>query len=92
MQLNEGLLSGQLHMKLQVLENAVTQLIEMHSKLYGEVELLKRKVDLLSRKGPSETSQQSRENEDSEMDLDISQVQKILKQQQSGPSTLGRRA
>lgn len=91
MHLNEGLINKQLQMKLGVMENALTQMIEMTSQLYGEVEMLKKKVELLSRRGgQSETEQQS--TEDTEGDLDISQVQKILQQQSAGPSSLGRRA
>ena len=92
MHLNEGLINKQLQMKLGVLENALTQMIEMTSQLYGEVEMLKKKVDLLSRKGTATDTEQQQSNEDGDVDLDISQVQKILQQQSSGPSSLGRRA
>jgi len=91
MHLNEGLINKQLQMKLGVMENALTQMIEMTSQLYGEVEMLKKKVDILSRRGAVPESD-NQNNEDSEMDLDISQVQRILQQQSSGPSSLGRRA
>ena len=91
MHLNEGLINKQLQMKLGVMENALTQMIEMTSQLYGEVEMLKKKVDLLSRKGTVTVTEQQQSNED-DVDLDISQVQKILQQQSSGPSSLGRRA
>jgi len=89
----EALLSKQLQMKFGVIENALTQLIQMHTNLFGEVEMLKRKVDNLSRSGVvSQSEEQNQQNDgDDDNDLDISQVQRILKQQSSGPSSFGRK-
>ena len=94
MHLNEGLINKQLQMKISVLENALTQMIDMHSQLFSEVETLKRTVNQLSRNSNNNNTSSETQNpeEDTDMDLDISQVQRILKQQNAGPSSLGRRA
>ena len=95
MHLNEGRMSRQLEMKFGVIENAVNKLIGIVSSLTIENQKLARRVDQLSRAQHSASTASSgdskAEQQDDNYELDISQVQKILKQQTAQPATLGRR-
>jgi len=90
MHFNEDRISLQLGMKLNVLERAVNELISIVSKITLDNQRLQRQIDALSRNGSSAPKETTNTNNDENYELDISQVQKILKQQ-SGPQTLGRR-
>ena len=88
MHFNEDRISRQLAMKLNVLEKAVDQLINVVSRITLDNQRLQRQIDKLSSGGAN--IKETTTNNDENYELDISQVQKILKQQ-SGPQTLGRR-
>jgi len=90
MHLNEGRMSRQLEMKFNVLENAVNQLINITSALAIENQKIKRHLDMIARGQVSHAEQSKTESHDENFELDISQVQKILKQQQA-PNTIGKR-
>ena len=95
MHLNEGRMSRQLEMKFGVIENAVNKLIGIVSSLTIENQKLSKRVEQLARAQHSSSTAQSgdskSEQQDDNYELDISQVQKILKQQTAQPTTLGRR-
>jgi len=96
MHFNEGRISQQLEMKFGVVENAINKLIGIVSTLTIENQKLQRRVDQLARAQGSASHDTKTETTEENYELDISQVQKILKQQQQGsgpqnPGTLGRR-
>jgi hypothetical protein len=91
MHFEEGRISRQLGMKINVLENAVNQLIKIVSQITLDNQRIQRSLDKLqkgSAAGGAAGEATSTKTEDYE--LDINQVQKILKQQ-TQTSTLGRR-
>lgn len=96
MHLNEGRMSRQLEMKFGVIENAINKLIGIVSTNTLEIQKLQKRLDALSRSqasgsaGVSATDSKT-DTHDENFELDISQVQKILKQQTATPATLGRR-
>ena len=93
MHLNEGRMSRQLEMKFGVIENAINKLIGIVSTLTLENQKLQRRVDQLSRSQSNSVppSDAKTETQDDNYELDISQVQKILKQQTPAAASLGRR-
>jgi hypothetical protein len=88
MHFNEDRISRQLAMKLNVLEKAVDQLINIVSRITLDNQRLQRQIDQLSRNGVD--AKEHTTSGDDNYELDINQVQKILKQQ-STPQNLGRR-
>ena len=79
-------------MKINVLENAVNQLIKIVSQITLDNQRIQRSLDKLN-KGAAAASgagQESTSTKNDDYELDINQVQKILKQTQQ-TSTLGRR-
>jgi len=92
MHLNEGRQTKQLEMQLGVVQNAINKLIGMISQNTIQIQKLQKRVDQLSRSQGNPVSSDSKtETQDENYELDISQVQKILKQQSSNPSQLGKR-
>jgi len=96
MHLNEGRMSRQLEMKFGVIENAINKLIGIVSTLTLENQKLHKRVEQLARSqgggipGDGKTEATTERTEDNG-ELDISQVQRILRQQSGQPATLGRR-
>jgi hypothetical protein len=94
MHFEEGRISRQLGMKINVLENAVNQLIKIVSQITLDNQRIQRSLDKHDKRaaanavGGGATGPESTKPDDYE--LDINQVQKILKQTQQ-TSTLGRR-
>jgi hypothetical protein len=84
MHLTEGRLSRQLEMKFGVLENAVNKLINIVSQLALDNQRLQRQIDKLGKGGALPQEQTS---QDENYELDITQVQKILKQQAPAASS-----
>jgi len=88
-------MSQQLEMKFSVIENAINKLIGIVSSLTIENQKLTRRVEQLSRGQNVSANPENTKTDgtDENFELDISQVQKILKQQtsSSNPQTLGRR-
>ena len=89
MHFTEDRISRQLALKLSVLEKATDQLINIVSRITLDNQRLQRQIDQLSRNGGVDLKENTTSN-DENYELDINQVQKILKQQ-SGPQSLGRR-
>lgn len=92
MHFEEGRISRQLGMKINVLENAVHQLIKIVSQITLDNQRIQRTLDKLSKGAAAGgTAGEATNNKtDDNYELDINQVQKILKQQTT-TSTLGRR-
>jgi len=93
MHFEEGRISRQLGMKINVLENAINQLIKIVSQITLDNQRIQRSLDKLQKAGAGATtaSQEATSTKgDDNYELDISQVQKILKQQ-THTSTLGKR-
>jgi hypothetical protein len=91
MHFEEGRISRQLGMKMNVLENAVNQLIKIVSQLTLDNQRIQRSLDKLNKGAAGGAAGQEATNTKTEdYELDINQVQKILKQQ-TQTSTLGRR-
>lgn len=94
MHLNEGRQTKQLEMQLGVVQNAINKLIGIVSSNTIEIQKLQKRVDQLSRgqgAAQPQSSDSKTEQTDDNYELDISQVQKILKQQSAAPASLGRR-
>ena len=92
MHFEEGRISRQLGMKINVLENAVNQLIKIVSQITLDNQRIQRSLDKLQ-KGAAvggAAGEATNTKTDDNYELDINQVQKILKQQ-TQTSTLGRR-
>jgi hypothetical protein len=93
MHFEEGRISRQLGMKINVLENAVNQLIKIVSQITLDNQRIQRSLDKHDKRaaaGGATGSEATNTKTDENYDLDINQVQKILKQQ-TQTSTLGRR-
>ena len=91
MHFEEGRLSRQLGMKINVLENAVNQLIKIVSQITLDNQRIQRSLDKLNKGAAAGgAGQESTNTKTDDYELDINQVQKILKQTQQ-TSTLGRR-
>jgi hypothetical protein len=90
MHFEEGRISRQLGMKINVLENAVNQLIKIVSQITLDNQRIQRSLDKLNKGAAGGAGQESTNTKTDDYELDINQVQKILKQTQQ-TSTLGRR-
>lgn len=90
MHFEEGRISRQLGMKMNVLENAVNQLIKIVSQITLDNQRIQRSLDKLQKGAAAGGAAGEATKTDENYDLDINQVQKILKQQ-TQTSTLGRR-
>lgn len=93
MHFEEGRISRQLGMKINVLENAINQLIKIVSQITLDNQRIQRTLDKLQKAGAGATTANQDATStkgDDNYELDISQVQKILKQQ-THTSTLGKR-
>jgi len=90
MHFEEGRISRQLGMKINVLENAVHQLIKIVSQITLDNQRIQRTLDKLSKGAAAGGTAGEATKTDDNYELDINQVQKILKQQTT-TSTLGRR-
>ena len=92
MHFEEGRISRQLGMKMNVLENAVNQLIKIVSQITLDNQRIQRSLDKLQKGAAAggAAGQEATNTKTDDYELDINQVQKILKQQ-TQTSTLGRR-
>jgi hypothetical protein len=91
MHFEEGRISRQLGMKINVLENAINQLIKIVSQITLDNQRIQRSLDKLQKGAAAGGAAGEATNTKTEdYELDINQVQKILKQQ-TQTSTLGRR-
>jgi hypothetical protein len=90
MHFEEGRISRQLGMKINVLENAVNQLIKIVSQITLDNQRIQRSLDKLAKGAAAGGAAGEATKTEDNYDLDINQVQKILKQQTT-TSTLGRR-
>jgi hypothetical protein len=91
MHFEEGRISRQLGMKINVLENAVNQLIKIVSQITLDNQRIQRSLDKLAKGAAAGGATGEATNTKTEdYELDINQVQKILKQQNQ-TTTLGRR-
>jgi hypothetical protein len=90
MHFEEGRISRQLGMKINVLENAVNQLIKIVSQITLDNQRIQRSLDKLSKGAAAGGAAGEATKTEDNYELDINQVQKILKQQ-TQPTTLGRR-
>jgi hypothetical protein len=92
MHFEEGRISRQLGMKINVLENAVNQLIKIVSQITLDNQRIQRSLDKLAKGAAAggATGEATNTKTDDNYELDINQVQKILKQQNQ-TTTLGRR-
>ena len=91
MHFEEGRISRQLGMKINVLENAVNQLIKIVSQITLDNQRIQRTLDKLQKGAAAGgAASEATNTKTEEYELDINQVQKILKQQ-TQTATLGRR-
>jgi len=91
MHFEEGRISRQLGMKINVLENAVNQLIKIVSQITLDNQRIQRALDKIHKgAAASGATGEATNTKTEDYELDINQVQKILKQQ-TQTATLGRR-
>jgi hypothetical protein len=90
MHFEEGRISRQLGMKINVLENAVNQLIKIVSQITLDNQRIQRSLDKLNKGAAGGAAGEATNTKTEDYELDINQVQKILKQN-SQTATLGRR-
>ena len=88
MHINEGRMSKQLEMKLTIIERAVQQLINITSGLAIENQKLNQRVNHLSKQVSGGSAAEDSQSKPDDIELNIANVQKILKQQQ-GPTQQG---
>lgn len=87
---NNSLILANLQNKIAILENAITQLIDMQTMLHLEIQVLKKQ-------GPAKTSsskksvKEENDDDDDDDDLDISSIQNALRNSGSSGATLGRK-
>ena len=89
MHINEGRMSKQLEMKLTIIERAVQQLINITSGLAIENQRLNQRVNHLSKQVAGVSATDDSTSKPDDIELNIANVQKILKQQQQGPTQQG---
>ena len=89
MHINEGRMSKQLEMKLTIIERAVQQLINITSGLAIENQKLNQRVNHLSKQVSGGSAAEDSQSTPDDIELNIANVQKILKQQQQGPAQQG---
>ena len=82
-------MSKQLEMKLTIIEKAVQQLINITSGLAIENQRLNQRVNHLSKQVAGGSAAEDTTSKADEVELNIANVQKILKQQQQGPAQQG---
>jgi glucuronate isomerase len=76
-------------MKLTIIERAVQQLINITSGLAIENQKLNQRINHFSKQVSGGTSTDDSLNKPDDVELNIANVQKILKQQQQGPAQQG---
>jgi len=89
MHINEGRMSKQLEMKLNIIEKAVQQLINITSGLAIDNQKLNQRINQLSKQVSGGSATDDSASKSDEVELNIANVQKILKQQQQGPAQQG---
>jgi hypothetical protein len=89
MHINEGRMSKQLEMKLTIIEKAVQQLINITSGLAIDNQKLNQRINQLSKQVSGGSATDESASKSDEVELNIANVQKILKQQQQGPAQQG---
>jgi hypothetical protein len=89
MHINEGRMSKQLEMKLNIIEKAIQQLINITSGLAIDNQRLNQRVNHLSKQVAGGSAGDDSLNKPDDVELNIANVQKILKQQQQGPAQQG---
>jgi hypothetical protein len=88
MNTNNSLILANLQNKIAILENAITQLIDMQTMLHLEIQVLKKQGGKSSTSGSKKTTEENDEEDD---DLDISSIQNALRGTGSSGATLGRK-
>jgi cell division septum initiation protein DivIVA len=89
MHINEGRMSKQLEMKLTIIERAVQQLINITSGLAIENQRLNQRVNHLSKQVAGGSAADDSTSKPDDIELNIANVQNILKQQKQGPAQQG---
>ena len=89
MHINEGRMSKQLEMKLTIIERAVQQLINITSGLAIENQKLNQRINHVSKQVAGGIAGDDSQTKPDDIELNIANVQKILKQQQQGPAQQG---
>ena len=89
MHITEGRMSKQLEMKLTIIEKAVQQLINITSGLAIENQKLNQRINYLSKQVAGGTAGDDSQPKPDDVELNIANVQTILKQQQQGPAQQG---
>ncbi len=89
MHINEGRMSKQLEMKLTIIEKAVQQLINITSGLAIDNQKLNQRINQLSKQVAGGSAPEDTAFKSDDVELNIANVQKILKQQQQGPAQQG---
>ena len=89
MHINEGRMSKQLEMKLTIIERAVQQLINITSGLAIENQRLNQRVNHLSKQVAGGSAVDDSTSKPDDIELNIANVQNILKQQNQGPAQQG---
>lgn len=82
-------MSKQIEMKLTIIEKAVQQLINITSGLAIENQKLNQRINNLSKQVAGGTGADDSQPKPDDIELNIANVQKILKQQQQGPTQQG---
>jgi uncharacterized protein YigA (DUF484 family) len=82
-------MSKQLEMKLTIIEKAVQQLINITSGLAIDNQKLNQRINHISKQVAGGTVADDLTSKVDDVELNIANVQKILKQQQQGPAQQG---
>jgi hypothetical protein len=88
---NNSLILANVQNKIAILENAITQLIDMQTMLHLELQVIKKKTEGKSSSKKKQDHDAEENDDDDDDDLDIKQIQNALRNNSSASTTIGRK-
>jgi len=88
---NNSLILANVQNKIAILENAITQLIDMQTMLHLELQVIKKKTEGKSSSKKKQDHDAEENDDDDDDDLDIKQIQNALRNNSIAPTTIGRK-
>jgi len=88
---NNSLILANVQNKIAILENAITQLIDMQTMLHLELQVIKKKTEGKSSSKKKQDHDAEENDDDDDDDLDIKQIQNALRNNSIASTTVGRK-